>query len=150
MEVVAYHPLRTRKASASEFLDSPGKKYPRLCLLLLALTLFGVISWLPYMTEKDRGPVAFVWPENQTRSAKELVRPGAVTTLLHPAGLCSTNSSSPPYLLVVVCSAVENTEARLAVRSSWARDQESLREVRVVFLVGQLTNNTGQVRLATL
>lgn len=148
---VAYQPLRnssrTRKTSASEFLDSPGKKYPRLCLLFLAIALFCVISWLPYLTEKDRGPVAFVWPENQTRSARQLVRPDVVTTLLSPTSVCNSNLTSAPYLVVIVCSAVSNFAAREAIRGSWAQDTETLTGVRVVFLVGLLPNNSEQQQL---
>ena len=122
-----------------EIFDSPGKKYPRLCLLFLAIVLFGIISWLPHLNDKERGPVAFVWPENQTRSTRHLVRPDQVvltsdicikyflialvqvTTLLKPTSLCSpknSTSGSDPYLLVVVCSAVDNWEARIAVRET--------------------------------
>lgn len=146
MAETGYMPIRARKSSASEFLDSPGRKYPRLCLLLLAVLIFCAITWLPQLTEKDRGPVAFVWPENQTRSARELVRPDAVTTILSPTGLC-TNGTTPPYLLVVVCSAVEHAAARQAVRDSWARDTTNLPGVKVVFLVGQLANSSSQEQL---
>jgi len=149
---VAYQPLRyssrTRTTSASDFLDSPGKKYPRLCLVFFAVALFCFISWLPYLTEKDRGPVTFVWPENQTRSARQLVRPDSVTTLISPIEVCSSNlSKTPPYLVVIVCSAVQNFEAREAVRESWAQDTKTLQGIKVVFLVGQLTNDTHQLQL---
>jgi len=150
---LAYRPLRVRKTSASEFLDSPGKKYPRLCIFCLAIGLFCFISWLPHLTEKERGPVAFVWPANQTRSARALVRPDIVTTLIAPSGLCSAANSSQavagpgPYLLVIVCSAVDNLAARQAIRDSWARDTNTLPGVRVLFLVGQLANNSKQDQL---
>ena len=49
-----------------------------------------------------------------------------------------------PYLLLIVCSGVNNTAARDAIRGSWARDQETLKNVRVVFLLGQLENDTLQ------
>lgn len=149
MVEAGYAPLgRARKTSATEFLDSPGRKYPRLFLLALAVSLFLLISWLPHLSEKDRGPVAFVWPENQTRSARQLVRPDTVTTLLQPVAACSSNSSGgAAYLLVVVCSAVENVEARQAVRDSWARDVDRLAGVRVVFLLGQLANVSKQERV---
>ena len=137
---------RPRANSASDFLDSPGKKYPRLCILFLALTLFCFISWLPYLTEKPRGPIAFVWPSNQSRNARELVQPDKVTTILSPTTICSSNSSLvDPYLLVIICSAVENFEARDAIRNSWAQDQNTLKNVKVVFLVGQLVNGSRQV-----
>lgn len=139
---------RPRANSASDFLDSPGKKYPRLCILFLALTLFCFISWLPYLTEKPRGPIAFVWPSNQSRNARELVQPDKVTTILSPTTICSSNSSLvDPYLLVIICSAVENFEARDAIRNSWAQDQNTLKNVKVVFLVGQLVNGSRQDQL---
>ena len=37
---------------------------------------------------------------------------------------------------MVVTSAVANTEAREAIRESWARDTSKLAGVRVIFLVG--------------
>ena len=64
--------------SRPEIFDSPGKKYPRLVLLFLAIVLFAIISWLPHLNDKNRGPLAFVWPENQTRSTRHLVRPDQV------------------------------------------------------------------------
>lgn len=139
---------RARKSSASDFLEHPGRKYPRLGLVLIAVVLFCLITWLPHLAEKDRGPVAFVWPENQTRSARQLVRPGAATTLISPSAICpSPEGTAPPYLLVVVCSAVTNTEAREAIRQSWAKDQNNLPGVKVVFLVGQLVNSSHQEEL---
>ena len=134
---------RSRANSASEFMDSPGKKYPRLCVLLLALSLFCFISWLPFLSEKPRGPLAFVWPHNQSRSARHLILPEETTSIL-TSSVCS--HSAPPYLLVIVCSAVQNFEARYSIRQSWASDQHALNKVKVVFLVGQRINETLQVR----
>lgn len=133
-------------SSSAEFLESPGKKYPRLALLCLAVSVFCLISWLPFLSDKPRGPPAPVWPSNQSRSAKQLVQPERVTTLLSPAGLCGPDAP-PPYLLVIICSAVQNFEARAAIRSSWAQDQNTLHNIKIVFLVGQLVNNTHQDEL---
>ena len=33
--------------------------------------------------------MTFVWPENQTRSASELILPGERTTVISPAGVCN-------------------------------------------------------------
>ena len=129
--------------SASELLDSPGKKYPRLLLLLLALSVFCIISWLPFISDKPRGPLAFVWPVNQSRSAGDLISPHLDTTILSPHSVCSSNSSQP-YLIVVVCSAIPNFEARYTIRQTWAQDSETLKNVKVVFLVGQEINSTHQ------
>ena len=134
---------RARTNSASEFMDSPGKKYPRLCVIILALSLFCFISWLPFLSDKHRGPVAFVWPHNQSRNARHLISPEEETSLL-TSSVCSQSS---PYLLVIVCSAVQNFEARYSIRNSWASDQSTLNNVKVVFLVGQRINETLQDKL---
>jgi len=149
-----YQALRTNGTTSSRrrliseppsaFLESPGKKYPRLCLLLLALFLFFLISWLPHMSEKSRGPRTFVWPVNQSRSARMIVDPEHDTTLITPEAICNTTC---PYLLVVVCSAVDNFAARVAIRESWARDQDRLKQVKVVFMLGHLINGTSQDRI---
>lgn len=137
---------RSRANSSTDFIDSPGKKYPRLCVLLIALFLFSFISWLPFLSTKPKGPLAFVWPANQSRSAKDLIFPERKTTIFntevctHKAG----SSSSSPYLLVIVCSSVQNFEARYSIRQSWAQDTNTLKNVKVVFLVGQQVNNTHQ------
>lgn len=136
---------RSRANSSTDFIDSPGKKYPRLCVLLLALFLFSFISWLPFLSTKPKGPLAFVWPANQSRSARDLIFPERKTTILNTE-VCKHNagSSSSPYLLVIVCSSVQNFEARYSIRQSWAQDTNTLKNVKVVFLVGQQVNNTHQ------
>jgi len=136
---------RSRANSSTDFIDSPGKKYPRLCVLLLALFLFSFISWLPFLSTKPKGPLAFVWPANQSRSARDLIFPERKTTILNTE-VCTHNagSSSSPYLLVIVCSSVQNFEARYSIRQSWAQDTNTLKNVKVVFLVGQQVNNTHQ------
>ena len=47
----------------------------------------------------------------------------------------------------MVCSAVQNFAARIAIRQSWAQDTETLNYVKVVFLIGQNLNNTYQEHL---
>merc|ERR1740129_1262846 len=136
--------------SPSKILDAgPGKKYPRFLVLLSAILIMTLLSYLPILHEKHKGPIAFVWPLNQTRDVATLVQLNRPTTVLAPPGMCSNDSdSTPPYLLVVVCSAVKNYEARMAVRNSWARDtMDVLPNVRVVFLVGQLHNNSDQDKI---
>lgn len=80
------------------------------------------------------GPLAYVWPANQSRAARDLISPLAVTSLLSPAAVC--NSSAPataPYLLVIVCSALTNFEARYTIRQSWAQDTDTLNNVKVEY-----------------
>ena len=46
------------------------------------------------------GPLAFVWPANQSRNTRDLIFPQQKTSLLSP-DVCknSGDGSSPPYLL---------------------------------------------------
>ena len=85
-------------------------------------------------------------PLTQTRNATTLAQLDQVTTILSPANVC-TSSSPPLHLLVVVCSAVNNYESRQGIRKSWAKDQFILKDVRVVFLLGKLTNNSADSKL---
>ena len=104
----------------AEIFDSPGKKYPRLCLLFLAVVLFGIISWLPHLNDKERGPVAFVWPENQTRSTKHLVRPDQVTF---------TSDLKSPLTIICIGAGDNPAEAIKSVRRwkqhKWIRSVSS-------------------------
>ena len=89
------------------------------------------------------GPIAFVWPSNQSRNTHDLIFPEDQTSILTSA-VCE--AATPPYLLVIVCSALQNFEARYSIRNSWAEDQQS-NNVKVVFLVGQRINETLQEKL---
>ena len=44
------------------------------------------------------------------------------------------------FLLVVVFSAVENVEQRQAIRETWAQDQEEIKDVKVIFMLGNPSN----------
>ena len=94
--------------------------------------------------------MVFVWPMNQTRDVHALVLPDEVTTRIAPSNLCSKPSESrfidegPIFLLVVVCSALENTKERQTIRETWAKDQEELNDVRVIFMLGNSFNDTLQ------
>ena len=95
------------------------------------------------------GPLAFVWPANQSRNSRELILPDQVTTLLSPEVCRASNTSKEahPFLLVIVCSSVPNFEARYSIRESWAQEAEALKKVKVVFLVGTEVNETHQEQL---
>ena len=79
-----------------------------------------------------------------------LVLPDEVTTRIAPSNLCSKPSKgqvadeTAVFLLVVVCSAVENTKERQTIRETWAKDQEELDDVRVIFMLGNSFNDTLQ------
>ena len=140
---------RVKTSAASAAMDAgPGRKYPRFCLLVGAVVVLTFLSYLPHLQDRPRPqPAPFLWPHSQTRDVAALVRPDSVTTLVPPSRACAGNTTSQQtYLLVVVCSAVKNFEARQAIRNSWAKDQTVLKDVSVVFLVGQLLNSDGTDR----
>ena len=95
------------------------------------------------------GPLAFVWPVNQSRNARELILPDKRTTILTPDVCRASNTSKEahPFLLVIVCSSVPNFEARYSIRESWAKETEALKKVKVVFLVGTEVNDTHQEQI---
>lgn len=139
---------RRREVSTSDLLEAgPGKRYPKLFMVLAVFLVFLMLNWLPSISHKSKLPLAFVWPSAQTRDARVLVSPTLESTIIKPKVCDSVDPSSFPYLLIVVCSAVTNFDARTAIRNSWALDQEVLKGVRVVFLVGQEVNNTHQDEL---
>jgi len=131
--------------STSDLLETgPGKRYPKLFLVLCFFIVFLMLNWLPSIAEKPKGPIAFVWPSNQTRDIRTLVVSSTISTVIRPQVCDPDDTSSFPYLLIFVCSAVTNSHARAAIRNSWAKDAGSVRNVRVVFLVGQEVNQTHQ------
>ena len=89
----------------------------------------------------------FVWPANQTRDVHNLVEPDKPTTRIKPNDICDQKQNFVPddiFLLVVVCSAVENVEERQAIRETWAKDQEELEDVKVIFMLGNPANESLQ------
>ena len=74
------------------------------------------------------------------------VQPENLTAIIPNEGLCDT--VSPPFLLVVICSAVDNFEAREAIRQTWKSlnyfNWTSELPVQIAFLLGQPVNETRQ------
>jgi len=138
---------------ASEFRDiSAGKRYPKLLLLLACLLVFLMIAWIPHhpTITKVHGPLAIVWPQNQTRDSSTWVRPNVNTELIKPQVCDPSIESSFPYILIVVCSAIQNFDRRMAIRSSWGNKDELGTGVGVVFLVGNVENTWNNTDLPQL
>lgn len=93
-------------------------------------------SFSPYLDSP------FEWPRNQSRVASDYLLPAAETPSLSPnlTKTCSTETS----ILIVVCSAVENVEARSVIRQTWGSHSDS---VSVVFLLGNPSNKTKNEKL---
>lgn len=107
------------------------------------------------------GPLCFVsapnftWYANSSRDLPTYVSPENDTAIIPNPNLCNTSPSSDekrPILLIVVCSAVANFEAREAIRKTWmsiGSNRTGLFDVRTAFLLGQTINDTRQHDLLT-
>lgn len=75
-----------------------------------------------------------------------------MTALISNKDLCG-NESGPPFLLIVVCSAVSNFRAREAIRQTWMSQDgyfnltaslDGVGPIRTAFLLGRNLNDTWQ------
>lgn len=87
------------------------------------------------------------WSYNTSRDLGAYIHPGNTTSILRPTDICSVS----PYLLIIICSAVANYEARTAIRNTWANkyNLDSLYNstVKIAFLLGQSNNDTLNVSI---
>lgn len=87
------------------------------------------------------------WSYNTSRDLCAYIHPENNTSILSPTGICSL----PPYLLIIICSAVANQEARIAIRSTWANkynlDNLYNSTVKIAFLLGKSDNDTLNVSI---
>ncbi|KAL6263325.1 hypothetical protein P5V15_006123 [Pogonomyrmex californicus] len=120
--VPAYHSAQTPFLGLSE---TPSSAEP-----LGSLRLIASIAQLPG------------WSYNTSRDLCVYIHPENNTSILNPTGICSV----PPYLLIIICSAVANQEARAAIRSTWANkynlDNLYNSTVKIAFLLGKSDNDT--------
>ncbi|KAK3914689.1 Beta-1,3-galactosyltransferase 1 [Frankliniella fusca] len=122
--------------------------------ILVLLALFYIPAYHQLAQPRSHDEELDGWPRNGTREVRLFIQPENVTTIISP-NFCEGRQ---PFLLVVVCSAVQNSEARKAIRETWASSATSLREsnrsnevfpdppkeVFVVFLLGDPDNTTLQ------
>lgn len=122
--------------------------------ILVLLALFYIPAYHQLAQPQSHDEELDGWPRNGTREVRLFIQPDNVTTIISP-NFCE---GKQPFLLVVVCSAVHNSEARKAIRETWASSTSSLREnnrsnevvphplkeVFVVFLLGDPDNSTLQ------
>ncbi|XP_029176745.1 beta-1,3-galactosyltransferase 1-like [Nylanderia fulva] len=82
------------------------------------------------------------WSYNTSRNLCAYIHPENTTSILNPTSICSLQ----PYLLIIICSAVANQEARAAIRNTWANkyylDNLYNSTVKIAFLLGQSDNDT--------
>lgn len=82
------------------------------------------------------------WGFNTSRDVCSYIHPENTTAILNPKSICN----EVPYLLIVVCSAVPNLSARIAIRNTWGNksnlETQYESSVKVAFLLGQSDNDT--------
>jgi len=87
------------------------------------------------------------WSYNTSRDLYVYIHPENTTSILNPTGICSLST----YLLIIICSAVANQEARTAIRNTWANkyslDNLYNSTVKIAFLLGQSDNDTLNVSI---
>ncbi|KAF4526118.1 hypothetical protein B566_EDAN007612 [Ephemera danica] len=86
------------------------------------------------------------WARNSSRDLRVYVQPDNLTALIEQPTVCAP--PAPLLLLVVVCSAVINFEARQAVRDTWGSPSNvSDNTIRLAFLLGATESEELQSRV---
>ncbi|KAF2883264.1 hypothetical protein ILUMI_22909, partial [Ignelater luminosus] len=108
-------------------------------MLLEYLSVFFVSTTL---LRSDHGNPGIVgWEASISRNTSEYVFPNTTSILIKPDDLCE----SPTFLMVIVCSAPYNFEARKAIRKSWGLERNiSGNAVSVYFILGKLVRSSLQ------
>jgi hypothetical protein len=75
------------------------------------------------------------WERNLSRDLREYVQPDNVTAIIEQPSICA--STKPILLLVIICSSVDNFDARMAIRETWGRFTlfYSIKKKYVVFAI---------------
>lgn len=82
------------------------------------------------------------WTFNTTRNTSHYILANNLSANIIPEHFCDQHS----FLLMVVCSAPGNFDARSAIRDTWGKKQTIHgQEVSTFFLIGETSNSTLQV-----
>lgn len=84
------------------------------------------------------------WTYNTSRNTSQYILANNLTANLIPEHVCDQHS----FLLMVVCSAPNNFDARNAIRNTWGKKHTiNGQEVSTYFLIGETLNSSLQVNL---
>lgn len=96
------------------FSSNKRRRFRPACLSFIAVTF--VIYILLFIRLNSIGHQEIAgWSSETTRNAPDYIL--SVTSLLQPTSLC--RDPEPIFLLIVVCSSPNNSEARQAIRRTW-------------------------------
>ncbi|XP_047118451.1 beta-1,3-galactosyltransferase 1-like [Schistocerca piceifrons] len=116
---------------------------PQYLQWFLACFVFLLFLLILYVPAYYQDQVHIGWSVNTSRDLRLYVLPENLTAIIPQPDICSKKL----FLLIVVCSAVGNFEARAAIRQTWASAPivtEKASAIRVAFLLGVLKHNTLQ------
>lgn len=86
--------------------------------------------------------VVLGWTYNTTRNTSHYILANNLTAILMPEHICDRQL----FLLMIVCSAPGNFDARSAIRKTWGRKQTVRgHEISTYFLIGETLNASFQV-----
>ncbi|XP_046398620.1 beta-1,3-galactosyltransferase 1-like isoform X2 [Ischnura elegans] len=124
------------------------RKYLRCFAFCFLVLFFLLMLYLPaYNQVQVREAPIFGWSLNTTRDLRVYVQPDNETAIIPAPNICTLPITQHPgkaekdgdedglLLLVIVCSAVSNFEARQSIRETWALEA-ALPTARVAFLLG--------------
>nr|CAD7194677.1 unnamed protein product [Timema douglasi] len=95
------------------------------------------------LTGSDNESALQGWSLNTSRDVRHYVLPDNMTALIPQPEICAAKI----FLLVVICSAVANLEARAAIRDTWGSSPivtNTSLGIKVAFLLGDTDNSTIQ------
>ena len=78
---------------------------------------------------------------HNTRNVSRLIQPDQNTFIVEPETKCRREKSNDSkmnktLLLIMVCSAVQNSKKRKLIRETWAKDTNWFHDVKVIFMLG--------------
>lgn len=109
--------------SEDEAPDSPTHRRQqtarlKFCFILSFIAFFSLLYVPLFRSVNRHRSVALPgWWSNVSRDLRDFVEPDRNTTLIEPVGICDTRDKI--FVLVVVCSAVGNFDARDTIRETW-------------------------------
>lgn len=82
------------------------------------------------------------WEFNTTRNTSQYILKNNLTAVIMPEHVCDQKS----LIVIIVCTAPGNFEARNAIRETWGSERYVLgNNVSVYFLIGETANSSIQV-----
>lgn len=92
----------------------------RLIFIVICLVFFLFLYVPIFQTGTKRRSLSLPgWWSNISRNVENYVFPNRNTTIIEPSYICDSRNSEKVFILIVVCSAAHNFDARDSIRESW-------------------------------